>query len=239
MSRLIFVRHAQASFLTDDYDRLSETGCQQAAALGRYWVGRERQFSAVVTGPRRRHQQTAALVGRQYREAGLCWPEPVVVPELDEHGIDQFLIWAGDALQGRFPELRDRRAAFENAVSGTEKHRAFQKLFESVVVLWASDAVADPDLESWARFSARVTRALDRLTPSDRRGMETVVFTSVGPISVVLHRVLACRRQTALELGWRLWNCSLTELVYSRHRMTLDCFNALPHLNADGLLTYR
>ncbi len=239
MSRLILVRHAQASFLTDEYDRLSETGRRQAAELGRYWTSRERHFHAVVTGPRRRHQETAALAGEQYREAGLSWPEPAVLPELDEHGIDQFLECGGDALDERFPEVRDRRVVLERAVSRTEKHRAFQKLFESVVTLWARDEVAAPYLETWSDFSARVSRAVDTLTSSNKRGLETAVFTSVGPISIVLHRILACPRQKALELGWRLGNCSLTELVYSRHRMTLDRFNALPHLDADGLLTYR
>lgn len=239
MSRLILVRHAQASFLTEDYDRLSETGCLQATQLGRYWSSRKRRLHVVVTGPRRRHRQTAALVGQHLRQAGQDWPEAMVLPELDEHGVDQFLERAGDRLDGPFSEVRDRRVAWQRAVSRPEKHRAFQQLFESVVTLWARDAISDPQLESWSDFSARVWRGLDSLIASGRRGTDTAVFTSVGPISVALHRMLACPRQKALELGWRLWNCSLTEVVYSGQRMTLDGFNALPHLNTDGLLTYR
>ena len=37
MSRLILVRHAQASFFADSYDQLSPLGESQARALGEHW----------------------------------------------------------------------------------------------------------------------------------------------------------------------------------------------------------
>ena len=38
MSRLFLVRHGQASFLSDDYDRLSPLGLEQSRRLGQHWL---------------------------------------------------------------------------------------------------------------------------------------------------------------------------------------------------------
>src|SRR5262249_45149663 len=91
MSDLVLVRHAQASFLADDYDRLSPLGESQAEPLGAEWARRSVRFDEVYTGPRRRQQQTAERVGAAYRASGLGWPEPVVVDELDEYDLTGLL----------------------------------------------------------------------------------------------------------------------------------------------------
>ena len=51
--------------------------------------------------------------------------------------------------------------------------------------------------------------------------------------------VVFCPDRAALELNWRLRNGSLTRLVYSPGRLTLDDFNTIPHLSDPGLWTYR
>ena len=65
MSVLVLVRHGQASFSADDYDRLSPAGEAQARRLGDYWTRQAEVFDEVYVGPRRRQQQTADLVGGQ------------------------------------------------------------------------------------------------------------------------------------------------------------------------------
>ena len=87
MSVLTLVRHGQASFFADDYDRLSEVGEQQARLLGEYWARQQIRFDEVYTGPRQRQQRTAELTGAAYRQAGLPWPEPVVLADLDEYDL--------------------------------------------------------------------------------------------------------------------------------------------------------
>ncbi|HEX5612745.1 MAG TPA: phosphoglycerate mutase family protein, partial [Burkholderiales bacterium] len=49
MAELYLVRHAQASFGTEDYDRLSELGRRQARWLGEYFAERGMRFDRVVT----------------------------------------------------------------------------------------------------------------------------------------------------------------------------------------------
>ena len=61
-------------------------------------------------------------------------------------------------------------------------------------------------------------------------------------------RALSSRAQTvlkapaaaALELNWRIRNASLTTLLFSGPRLSLDGFNALPHLaDRPDLVTFR
>ena len=58
MSTLHLVRHGQASFGADDYDRLSELGWRQSRRLGEYWKGKGQQFDQVIMGTLRRHEET-------------------------------------------------------------------------------------------------------------------------------------------------------------------------------------
>ncbi len=58
MSELFLVRHAQASFGEDDYDRLSPLGHQQARWLGEYFKFRKLRFDHVICGEMTRHRET-------------------------------------------------------------------------------------------------------------------------------------------------------------------------------------
>jgi broad specificity phosphatase PhoE len=59
MGAIYLVRHGQAAFGTDDYDRLTPTGFMQARLLGAYFGLRKIRFDAVYTGTLRRHGETA------------------------------------------------------------------------------------------------------------------------------------------------------------------------------------
>ncbi len=58
MAELFLVRHAQASFGSDNYDQLSELGYQQSAWLGEYFRNRGIAFDELITGTQLRHRQT-------------------------------------------------------------------------------------------------------------------------------------------------------------------------------------
>ena len=91
MSWLTLVRHAQASFHADHYDQLSPLGERQARLLGEAWVRQRWTLDEVYVGPRSRQQQTAKLVAACYERAGLRFPEPVVLQELDEYDLSGIL----------------------------------------------------------------------------------------------------------------------------------------------------
>jgi broad specificity phosphatase PhoE len=91
MSRLILVRHAQASFLEPNYDKLCAVGEEQSRLLGEYWARRGVQFSRVCSGPRVRQVQTARIVEEAYRRFGREFPEVAVMNEFDEYPAEAVL----------------------------------------------------------------------------------------------------------------------------------------------------
>lgn len=239
MSELILVRHGQANFLGEDYDRLSELGVEQSRRLGRYWAGRGAVFDAVYSGPRRRQVGTAAWVGEEMLAAGCAWPEPVVLDELDEYDGDGVLrvlaplLAEGEERIGRLAEAHAR------ASGEGERRRTFQHLFEAVTARWVRGEVASPEVESWADFVARVERGLQQAMSGEGKGRRIAVFTSGGPISVAVQRAVRAPSEMAIEFNWRILNASLTGVVFSGERLALDCFNALPHIDDPALRTYR
>ena len=68
MASIYLVRHGQASFGTDNYDRLSELGCRQAEVLGQYFENRGLRFDAVYTGELERQRKTAELAAGSHAE---------------------------------------------------------------------------------------------------------------------------------------------------------------------------
>jgi len=88
-----------------------------------------------------------------------------------------------------------------------------------------------PDIESWRGFSGRVRRAIRNIIGAEGTSRRVVVFTSGGPIGLTVQTVVGAPDAMALELNWRIRNCSLTEFVFSGGRISLDSFNATPHLN--------
>ena len=63
MAELILVRHGQASFGADDYDKLSDLGWRQSRWLGEYLAARGTRFDRVIRGSLRRHTETLDGIG--------------------------------------------------------------------------------------------------------------------------------------------------------------------------------
>ena len=97
---MYLVRHAQACFGTDDYDRLTETGFTQARLLGVYFARRNIRFDAVYTGTLRRHAQTAQGIAEGH---GGEWPPAQRVPELDEYNPEAVVAAFAGALPAKDP----------------------------------------------------------------------------------------------------------------------------------------
>jgi broad specificity phosphatase PhoE len=239
MSSLLLVRHAQASFFADDYDRLSEVGRTQASLLGEYWVRRGLVFDEVYTGPRTRQQQTAELVGSAYGQAGANWPEPVVFPEFDEYDLGGLLHVLAPALARQDPVFAELTTRYQQSADEASKSRNFQKAFEALTGHWLTAGDCLTGLETWPAFCARVQRGVCRILERPGRGRRVAVFTSGGLIGTVARLALAGPDRMALELSWRIRNCAITEFVFTRDRLTLDGFNAVPHLENPDLWTYR
>ncbi len=239
MSTLLLVRHAQASFLEDDYDKLSAHGEHQARCLGEHLAAYGITFEEVVTGPRQRHRRTAELVGQSMQKAGLVWPEPVAVSDWDEHQVDRLMLGYDSALAEQDLSLKPLIDAAQSPGTLQQRARRFQRLFEATARLWLTNATVVPGIETWGEFRDRVHRGLHAIVSRSGNGRRVAVFTSVGAVTVALQHAMGCDDQTALATGWRVWNCSVTEFAFSGDRFTLDRFNTLPHLPNPDDWTYR
>src|SRR5215467_1142785 len=115
MSRLFLIRHGQASFLEQNYDKLSALGETQSRLLGEYWGHRRLAFQRAYTGPRTRQMETARIVGEEYKKTGVPWPEMQVLEEFDEYHGEWVMEASLDGLVENDPGVRELQEAFLNA----------------------------------------------------------------------------------------------------------------------------
>jgi broad specificity phosphatase PhoE len=247
MATMLLIRHAQASYFEENYDRLSSLGESQARLLGELWAGRGIEVTRVFTGPRVRQVRSAELCGERYSASGRRWPVPVVLEDLDEMRIEPIF-------REQMPELFERHAHLRAlgdsmlAAEGDEaRARIFDRLFEGVVTMWVKGQLAAPGVETWPQFRSRVDRGL-RAAQEFRSegnlarapsGRTVAVFTSAGVITAATQQALALDDDKALALAWHLRNSSVSEFLFSGERWSLRSFNSVPHLDDSEMITYR
>ena len=239
MSRLFFVRHAQASFLEENYDRLSPLGERQAALLGRYWSRHGRVFDRVCTGPRERQIETCRIVADEYAKAGVPFPAPEKFVELDEYDGEAVLRQGVPELVAHKRYIRDLYDAYHEASQPGERHLRFQRLFEAVITIWVNGDLLLDGIEPWDDFSARVTRGVTQFLADGSSKEQVGIFSSGGPKAVTVQRALELSRLKTVQLSWMVRNCSFSEFVYSKERFSLSAFNEVPHIDDDAMRTYR
>lgn len=205
MREVVLVRHGQASFGTDDYDRLSDLGHRQAEWLGRWLDAHEMGFDQVIRGDLRRHRET--LEGIRWH---MALPQAVIDPRFDEFHSDdlqaQYIAATGSDL------ARDREG--------------FLADFPEVFAAWESGAITGSG-ESYAQFQGRV---LDGLAAIETE--RTLVVTSGGVITAILADVLGLGPRAVADLLLMVHNASVHVIHRENGRWRLSLFNASPHLNS-------
>jgi broad specificity phosphatase PhoE len=238
LAQLILVRHGQATPFEEITDRLSPLGETQSRKLAEFWIRNQTSFDEVFTGSLLRQRRTEELVAEAYTGRGLAWPNAQVIPELNEYDADSVVKQLAPQLAARDPEFRLLVEAHECG-GGPDRNRRFQKMFEALMNRWITGELDSPDVESWRAFRDRVQRGLRRITQGGASGRRVAAFTSGGPIGVAVQIALDAPDRSGLELNWRVRNCSLTEFVFSGKRLSLDSFNAIPHLEDPALRSFR
>lgn len=241
MSRLLFIRHAQASFFSDNYDQLSEKGFVQARLLGEHFVAEKIHFDKVYVGPLLRQKQTLEEVRKAYRKAGLAFPkEDLVLPELSEH-------LGSTVMRELMPFFKQHDPifqAFDPTVDRepTEQVRHFLKAFHHFLKLWATDQLGmehPPHIENWKEFRERVNTGMKKLMEGSKEGQTIAAFSSAGAVSASMGFVTDMNNeQKVVELGGQVRNSSISEYLFSGGRINLHAFNRTPHLKDPELITH-
>jgi broad specificity phosphatase PhoE len=239
MSVVYLVRHAQASYLEPNYDKLSNLGEAQARLLGEYWARHGIVFDRACTGPCIRQKGTLALVSAEYRKAGMQFPDPVELSEFDEYQGEAVLERSLPELLESDQNIRNLHSALQSASGSIERRVTSQKLFEAVIGKWVLGAICPPGVETWPEFCTRVNSGLTKFLSAGGRREKAAIFTSGGPIAVAMQRALLLSAEKTLSVSWMSRNSSWSEFLYSGERFTLSCFNCQPHLDDPAMLTHR
>jgi broad specificity phosphatase PhoE len=239
MGYLVLVRHGQSRTFEKESDQLSPLGEEQARALGKFWIRQGVVFDEVYSGALTRQRRTAEIAGQCFTEAGLRWPEIQILPGFNEYDSNGILNKLVPALAENDAAFRELAEAFERNRDTAERNRYFQKMFEVVTSVWLGGELEVEGVESWRSFQSRARAAMKRIISAEGRGRRVAVFTSGGVIGLAVQNVLNAPDRAALEINWRVRNCSLTEFTFSRDRLSLDSFNTIPHLDDPALRTYR
>ncbi|MDO9263783.1 MAG: histidine phosphatase family protein [Desulfosalsimonadaceae bacterium] len=236
MSIIYLIRHAQASFGQADYDRLSDIGHLQAAALADHLEQRGITFHAIYSGSQRRHGQTLAAFQAHLSGAGRPCPPVTATEAFNEYDSEAIL-------RTLIPLMIEQNPGFETEVNGmiTDK-RSFQKVYEQVMLKWILNDRLINGLETWKTYSERVISGLQAVMDHQGAGKNVAAFTSGGAISVCVQKALQLSDRHALNLTWQIMNASITRLKYSGSRLMLFGFNDAAYLELkkdDRLITYR
>jgi broad specificity phosphatase PhoE len=212
MGNLYLVRHGQASFGEDDYDKLSALGHQQSVRLGEYFAAKGIAFDAVVTGTLRRHTETFAGIaqGMGLQTEVLQWPglneydSEAVIATIHPHKLEK--------------------------PTSPEMYRHHFRLLRDGLAQWMAGVVSPHGMPSYNDFVAGVTSALDHVR-AQHHGKNVLVVSSGGPISTAVGHVLGTSAETTIELNLRIRNSSVTEFAFTPKRHMLVTYNTLPHLD--------
>jgi broad specificity phosphatase PhoE len=227
--RLVAARHGQASFGSDDYDRLSERGWEQSRRLGDWLSGHGERFDRVLCGGMRRHRETYEAIAAAYQARGQSLPAPEFdadFNEFDHHAV----IGTFMAEQASHPDVIafQQRATDPLVVMG---------MLRSAFACWASGSL-DHCGEPWAGFRAR-TRAAARRVHARMDGGAVLLVSSGGVLAQMAAAALDAPDLRAVELNLSLRNSALAEFHALPDGLRLGSWNTSPHLaDARELWTY-
>ncbi len=230
MGTIYLVRHGQAAFGTEHYDRLTDLGFAQARLLGGYFGRRNIRFDAVFTGTLRRQSETAQGIFEGHPELGTS-PLQETFPGLDEYKPEAIMM----ALTGTFPAPA-LAAARRDPVVVREHFRVLRE----ALLAWAEGRTKPEGMPVWQAFQDSAVAALVEARQRFPDG-NVLIVSSGGPIAAVVAATLSAPPATAVELNLRIRNSSLSEFAATPRRHNLISFNGLPHLDTHpdpALMTY-
>lgn len=227
MAVIYLIRHGQASFLSSNYDQLSDLGIEQSRMLGNAFRNRKIQPTMVACGSLIRQQDTAkhflnTMGSKEDFIVSVGWDEFDHMEVLNQHR----------------PDLTTKEA-MENFLSGQEDPKMIlQDMLNSSILEWIAGK-HDYSL-TWMDFKERVWDSLQETIDKLNSGDKVLIFTSGGPISVVLLRLLELKDVQFTDLLPIMVNSSVTKLLIGKRGLNLSTYNDHSHLeHKPEWITYR
>ena len=206
------VRHGQASFGTENYDRLSALGERQAAWLGEYFAQRGLAFDRVLAGSMQRQRGTAAAILRGLG-ATTGYDQLDWLDEYDFHSLYRHASAADPELEGL---ARGSKADYYTGL-------------KRVLELWSEDRIGGPLPETWTGFQRRIAAVLEHI--QGLGGQRVLAVSSGGVMAAVAQTVLQAPPATAIALNMQIRNTGVCHYYFNAQSIRLASFNNLPHLD--------
>lgn len=230
MTTIYLVRHGQASFGAESYDKLSPNGEAQSKVLGQYLDKILKEEPYVVAGSMQRHQQTARISLDEY---------------FSEASIETNSAWNEFNHQQVFerydPSFSNPEALKQSFAISDDPHQFLSEVFGHAVKRWTDNEHHDYD-ESWSEFQNRVNGALKKLCNDlmETQPRYAVVYTSGGVISTLVGSLLGLSIEKTFALTWAIANTSITTLRLVGNEPQLLSLNEHHYLKAKDsqLLTW-
>ena len=217
MSVLYLVRHGQASFGTDDYDRLSELGKEQSRITGRFLAAQGIEPDRIVHGEMLRQRQTAE---------GLLEGMGLSMDAHVDSGWNEYAAWE---LTGVLDDV-DPRAKHDSKI--------FQGELERGAARWASGEHDEDYRETYKQFTSRVERALDDAVAAMGSGQSTIVVSSAGAIAWTAARLIGGGFDQWMAFNRVTINTGITKIITGQSGTSLISFNDHGHQDPKNA-TYR
>ncbi len=211
MSRIYLVRHGQAPFGTDDYDRLTATGAAQCEQLARHWRAIGRRIDRVFSGTLRRQRDSAAAFARAFGPAGGAAPVPRELPGFEEYNHRALL----DAFEG-------------SASQDSKDPREFHRRLSRALAAWTGGTLAG--FEPYADFHERCAKGLSALLAATGRGRIAVLFGSAGSLAAAMQGALGVGDRDAVRLKLTFYNTGVSSLLWDGETITIETLNSVAHL---------
>lgn len=230
MTTIYLVRHGQASFGAESYDKLSPNGEVQSKVLGQYLDKILKEEPYVVSGSMQRHQQTARISLDEY------FPEAMIETNSAWNEFNHQQVFERYDPSFSNPEtLKQSFAAIGNP------HQFLSEVFGHAVKRWTGNEHHDYD-ESWIEFQNRVDGALKKLCNDlmETQPRYAVVYTSGGVIATLIGSLLGLSVERTFALTWAIANTSITTLRLVGNEPQLLSLNEHHYLKAvdSQLLTW-
>lgn len=212
MAELVVIRHGQASFGADNYDKLSEIGHRQSEFAGAALAQAGWVPDRLITGTLTRQKETLASMGFD--------AEPEIHAGFNEYDFHNLLHTRfGGAVPD--PVMQDRKTHF--------------RTLRETILDWQTGGV-DGANESWATFSGRVQDALGFATQDSAE--RVLVVSSGGVIGQLVASVLGAPAAQMIALNLQVKNTSMSKFIFSKGRVFLHEFNATPHLASPDRVSF-
>jgi len=225
---LYLVRHAQASYLSDNYDQLSDLGISQAKSLGTY-LSRSTEIHQKFVGPHKRQLQTANQIREAYTHINEYMPSPTLIPQLKEHSGPATLHHHKPLLIKRDPKCIQWHQ--ESIAQPSTLRENSIKIFDHFIPQWMAGKYAVDGLEDFNTFRKEIAEGLSIILKGKQQDENTLIVTSAGSISAIMAHLLKIDDINEIaQISLKVNNASVTTLEPQDKKWKLFRFNQVDHL---------